>query len=61
MRDILRRRVVRTLITKCGLLPAEAGKEYKRRKSEYDRAANYDWPSSNWDEAQSLIVRVYYR
>ena len=59
MNDLLRRRTVRTLIQKCGLEPAEAGREYKRKQKRYDWAANYSWPDSNWEEAQSLIVRVY--
>ena len=60
MNDILRRRTVRTLIKRCGLEPGEAGKEYRRKQKRYDWAADYCWPSSNWEEAQDLIVRVYH-
>ena len=60
MNDLLRRRTVRTLIKRCGLEPVEAGKEYRRKQKRYDWAADYCWPSSNWEEAQDLIVRVYH-
>ena len=60
MNDLLRRRTVRTLIKRCGLEPGEAGKEYRRKQKRYDWAADYCWPSSNWEDAQDLIVRVYH-
>lgn len=59
MNDLLRRRTVRTLIQRCGLEPGEAGKEYRRKQDRYDCAADYSWPSSNWEEAQDMIVKVY--
>lgn len=59
--DTFRRRTVRVLIEECGLTPQEAGKEYARFTSQYNRAADYSWPDETWDDARLDIERAYWR